>query len=96
MTVAPRRNRILPAHSTRKGDTKLTVTMEVELPDNLAEFRLPEGVQRRLQDLLDRQDGGEELSPEERQEAEGLVDLAEWLSLVRLRARRLASHPQDV
>ncbi len=68
--------------------------MELELPDDLAEFRLPEGVQHRLQELLDRQDTGESLSPEERKEAEGLVDLAEWLSLIRLHAHRLGSHSQ--
>jgi hypothetical protein len=52
-------------------------------------FRLPKGVNGRLQDLLDRQDRGEELTPAERMEAEGLVNLAELLSLLRLRAQRV-------
>jgi hypothetical protein len=66
-----------------------TVTVEMELPSDLAGFRLPEGVHRRLQDLLDRQDQGGDLTPAEREEAEGLVDLAEFLSLLRMRAQRL-------
>ena len=64
------------------------VLVTLELPDDLERFRLPRGVDERLQGLLDRQDRGEELSPDERREAEGLVDLAELLSLLRLRAQR--------
>jgi hypothetical protein len=44
----------------------------------------------RLQSLRDRMDEHGELSPEEHREAEGLADLAELLSLLRLRATRLA------
>lgn len=61
----------------------------VELPDDLARLRLPVGVQHRLDALLDRQDSGRPLSNEERQEAEGLVNLAELLSLLKLRSERL-------
>ena len=64
------------------------VAIELELPDDLSRFRLPTGVQARLQELLDRQDGGIALTEAERQEAEGLVNLAEFLSLLRLRAER--------
>lgn len=53
------------------------------------EFKLPTGVNERLQDLLDRQDQGIALTPAERTEAEGLVNLAEMLSLQRLRAQRI-------
>ncbi len=67
----------------------MTLTLEVELPADLDWFRLPEAVNARLQSLLDRQDAGRPLSPEERAEAEGLVDLAEFLTLLRLRAERL-------
>jgi hypothetical protein len=63
-----------------------TVAIELEVPDELAQFRLPRGVDARLQHLLDRQDSGIRLTPVERLEAEGLVELAEWLSLLRLRA----------
>jgi hypothetical protein len=38
--------------------------------------------------LLDRQDQGTPLNAAERKEAEGLVELAEMLSLLRLRASR--------
>jgi hypothetical protein len=69
-----------------------TVAIELEVPDDLAGFRLPPGVNRRLTDLLDRQDGGEALSAEEREEAEGLVSLAETLSLLRLRTERAAGN----
>ncbi|MEM6503664.1 MAG: hypothetical protein AAF685_17730 [Cyanobacteria bacterium P01_C01_bin.89] len=62
----------------------------IELPIGLVKFQLPEAVQRRLQFLLDRQDEGEKLSTLERQEAEGLVELAEFLSLLQLRARRVS------
>jgi hypothetical protein len=66
------------------------VLIELELPTDLEKFRLPVGVQQRLQDLLDRQDQGHNLTPAERQEAEGLVDLAELLSLLQLRTLRVA------
>jgi hypothetical protein len=65
------------------------VLVELEMPADLDQFRLPRGVDERLQDLLDRQDRGEPLTPSERKEAEGLVDMAEFLSLLRLRAERV-------
>lgn len=64
------------------------VLVKLELPGDLERFQLPRGVDERLHDLLDRQDRGEELTVEERREAEGLVDLAELLSLLKLRAQR--------
>ena len=69
----------------------MTLTLEVDLPDELARFRLPAGVAERLQTLLDRQDSGQPLTAPERAEAEGLVNLAEFLTLLRLRAERMAS-----
>jgi hypothetical protein len=62
-------------------------TIEIDLPPGAVNFALPEGVDRRLHALLDRQDRGEALTDDERAEAEGLVELADLLSLVRLRAR---------
>ncbi|CAN1209168.1 hypothetical protein TUMEXPCC7403_03030 [Tumidithrix helvetica PCC 7403] len=62
----------------------------IEIPVELTHFRLPEAVQFRLQLLLDRQDAGERLSLLERQEAEGLVELAEFLSLLQLRSQTVA------
>ena len=65
------------------------VLFQIEMPEELSSFELPDGVNQRLQGLLDRQDRGEELTAKERREAEGLVDLAEMLSLLKLRAQRV-------
>jgi hypothetical protein len=67
----------------------MTLTIDVELPNDLEKFRLPAAVQQRLERLLDQQDSGIQLSEDERKEAEGLVDLADFLSLLRLRSERL-------
>jgi hypothetical protein len=67
--------------------------LEVEMPGDLARFRLPAGVQQRLQELLDRQDAGNALTAEEKSEAEGLVEVADLLSLLRLRAERINGNP---
>ena len=67
----------------------MTLTLEVDLPADLAQFQLPKAVAARLQDLLDCQDSGQDLTARERDEAEGLVDLAEVLTLPRLRAERM-------
>ena len=64
--------------------------IQMEVPDDLARFRLPPAVDTRLQFLLDRQDSGERLTTLERKESQGLVNLAELLSLLRLRARRIS------
>ncbi len=61
-----------------------------EIPTESARFALPKAVQSRLQKLLDQQNQGETLSEMERREAEGLVELAEFLSLLQLRAKRVA------
>jgi hypothetical protein len=58
------------------------------LPEDLQRFRLPPALDRRLHQLLDQQDGGVALTDDERAEAEGLVDIAEALSLLKLRAER--------
>jgi hypothetical protein len=70
-----------------------TVAFEVTLPSGLAKLALPAGVQRRLHELLDKQDSGVKLTVSERKEAEGLVDLAELLSLLKLRAGRKKAIP---
>lgn len=59
------------------------------MPTSIRNFKLPKGVNRRLQDLLDRQDSGKKLTGAEKSEAEGLVDLAEMLSLLNLRSKRV-------
>ena len=60
----------------------------VEIPLELTRFQLPVGMQQRLNFLLDRQDVGETLTTAEFSEADGLVELAEFLSLLQLRSRR--------
>lgn len=60
----------------------------IDPPGDLLRFWLPAAVAARLQSLLDRQDAGQPLSAEERAEAEELVDLADLLTLLRLRAER--------
>lgn len=67
----------------------MTLTIDIDLPGELAQLRLPKAVAARLQTLLDRQDSGQPLTEAEREEAEGLVNLAELLTLLRLRAERV-------
>ncbi len=69
------------------------VLVELEMPEALDRFALPVGVNERLQDLLSRQDQGDDLTPAERMEAEGLVDLADMLSLPKLRTQRIWNEP---
>lgn len=73
--------------------TSAKVDLEIEVPEDLARLHLPEGVDRRLQALLDKQDSGTPLTPDEQAEAEGLVDLADLLTLLRLRASRSIPAP---
>ena len=68
----------------------MTLTIDIDLPAELDRIRLPKAVAARLQTLLDRQDSGQPLTDSEREEAQGLVDLAEFLTLLRLRAERMA------
>jgi|GEM_PF-3182271 len=87
----------------------LTMPQVVEIPilfqrryaNELTQFQLPQAVhdsaeptlRERLQFLLDRQDAGTTLSDPERREAEGLVDVTEFLSLLRL---RLEAYTQEM
>lgn len=64
------------------------VQKTIKIPENLTEFRLPDAVHARLQFLLERLDEGETLQLIERKEADGLVQLAEFLSLLNLCAKR--------
>ena len=64
----------------------VTVHIDLEMPTDLARLRLPEGLHRRLRVLLDKQDQGHALTDDERAEAEGIVELADLLTLLRLRA----------
>ena len=66
-----------------------TVQIRLDVPAHMADLTFPEALDRRLHTLLDKQDRGERLSDDEQVEAEALVDLAELLTLLRL---RLSSH----
>ncbi len=72
-----------------------SVLVELDLPKDWRQFRLPPALHDRLQELLDRQDDSGKLLPRERREAQALTQLADMLSLMRLRAeaakRRTAS-----
>jgi hypothetical protein len=61
----------------------------IEIPTELVHFQLPDALQGRLQSLLDAQDEGRILGETERKEAEALVELAEFLSLLQLRSQRV-------
>lgn len=63
--------------------------IKIEVPLSTNQFKLPKAVNNRLQELLDRQDQGKKLSVAEKEEAEGLVDLSEMLSLLRMRSERV-------
>ena len=65
-----------------------SVTVQLDLPEDWEQFRLPSALDARLQKLLDRQDKGGSLSEAERHEAEALSDLVDMLALLRLRADR--------
>jgi hypothetical protein len=66
-----------------------SVQVELRTPEELEGLRFPAALDRRLQELLDRQDRGTTLSEADREEAEALVGLAELLSVLRLRAERV-------
>jgi hypothetical protein len=65
--------------------TNTTIELKIEVPELAARLHLPAGVDRRLQALLDKQDSGALLTPDEQAEAEGLVELAELLTMLRMR-----------
>jgi len=71
------------------------IIIEIDMPADRERFTLPLGVKHRLDALLDRQDRDDPLTPDERNEAEGLVDLAELLTLLKLRAKRVAKNVSD-
>ena len=64
-----------------------SVSIELDLPKDWARFKMPRALDRRLTELLDKYDLEGKLTPKERKEAKALVELSDWLSLVKLRAR---------
>ena len=66
------------------------VLVELDLPRDWRQFKLPPALDDRLQELLDRQDRDGKLSRAERRQANALVELVDMLSLMKLRAERVA------
>lgn len=66
-----------------------SILFEIDMPTDLERLHLPSALNQRLQDLLDKQDQEGSLTSAEQGEAEGLVELAELLSLLRLRSQRV-------
>ena len=62
--------------------------VELELPQNWKRFRLPAALKGRLNSLLDEQDRTGKLRTAKREEARALTELADFLSLMKLRAVR--------
>jgi hypothetical protein len=62
--------------------------LQIPITSELARGRLPAGVAARLRSLLNKQSAGISLTRVERREAEGLVDIAEFISLLKMRIRR--------
>ena len=66
------------------------VVLQLDVPRDWRKFRLPVALDARLQELLDRQDHEGKLTKAERREAQALTELAEMLSLMKLRAQRIS------
>jgi hypothetical protein len=64
------------------------VEAPVELVESMAEMRFPPKADARVQELMDRNTNGR-LTPAERDELEGWVELSETIALVRAKALKL-------
>ena len=69
--------------------------IDVEVPETLNDFRFPPSLDQRLQALLDKQDQEGGLTPEERSEAEYLVDLSNTLLVLRGRVELARRERRD-
>ena len=64
------------------------MSTKILIDAELVQFELPIALQDRLQLLLDQQQMGKELSEAEQNEAKGLVELSEFLTLLKLKHKR--------
>ena len=64
-----------------------SVTVELELPQDWKLFQMPVTLKARPNSLLDEQDKIGKLSKAEREEAQASIELADLLSLMKLRSR---------
>jgi len=76
--------------SASSGSTSLTLYEGEESGDAPPRLCLPPAVAARLRSLLDKHNAGKHLTAAERAEAEGLLDIAEYFVVQRMR-RRLAA-----
>ena len=67
---------------------RTTIETPLELVTSVADFRFPPKIDDRLQALMDRNTEGQ-LSEEEREELEALVEFSETISLLRVQALRI-------
>ncbi len=65
-----------------------SVTVELEPPQDWKLFQMPAALKARLSSLLDEQDRTGKLSKAERDEAQALTELADFLALLKLRTER--------
>jgi hypothetical protein len=68
----------------------LALLSDLVTPSSASRLSLPPAVAGRLRSLLERQDAGTPLTPVERAEAQGLLDIAEYFVVQRLRQRLAA------
>ena len=61
------------------------ILVELDVPNDLRNFKLPTALDKRLQSLLDKQDVEGKLSRDERAEAKAIAELVDMLSLLKLR-----------
>ncbi len=66
----------------------VVVQAPLEMVESVASLRLPPRTDRRLQELMDRNNEGN-LTPTEREDLEALVELSETISLIRAKALHL-------
>ncbi len=71
-----------------------SVTVELELPQDWKRFQMPAALKARLSSLLDEQDRTGKLRKAEREEAQALTELADFLALMKLRAERAKLNQQ--
>ncbi len=65
-----------------------SVVVELQLPGDIGRLSMPPALHARLQYLLDLQDRNGKLSGMERREARALTEMADLMTLMKLRARR--------
>ena len=79
-----------PAAPPSDGGSAMALLSDLVTSSDASRLSLPPAVAARLRSLLERQDAGKPLTPAEHAEAQGLLDIAEYLVVQRLRQRLAA------